>query len=68
MDINWERKVGQNIRKFRIKKGLKLQPCADKFRCGLRAWQKFETGKNFEINTLIKIAKILEVEPYQLLK
>jgi len=68
MQTQWERKVGQNIRKFRIKKGLTLQKTADQFGCGLRAWQKLETGTNFELYTIVKIAKILEVQPYQLLK
>jgi len=68
MDLQWERKVGQNVRKFRTQKRLTLQVAADKFGCGLRAWQKFETGTNVELYTLVKIAKTLDVKPYQLLK
>jgi transcriptional regulator with XRE-family HTH domain len=62
-----ERKVGQNIRKLRIKNGFTLQETADRFGCALRAWQKFETGKNFELYTLNRIAKVLNVEPKNLL-
>jgi transcriptional regulator with XRE-family HTH domain len=62
-----ERKVGQTIRKLRMKKALTLQEAADRFGCALRAWQKFETGKNFELYTLARIAKALEVEPKDLL-
>jgi len=63
-----ERKVGQNIRRLRIKRGFTLQNTADRFGCTLRAWQKFETGKNFELYTLNRIAKVLETEPKHLLE
>jgi transcriptional regulator with XRE-family HTH domain len=64
----WERKVGQNVRAFRNKRGFTLQNAADSFGCTLRAWQKFETGTNMELFTLVRIAKVLNVEPKELLK
>ena len=63
-----ERKVGQNIRVLRQKKGMTLQEAADEFGCVLRAWQKFETGKNIELYTIGRISKVLGVQPWQLLK
>jgi len=57
-----ERKVGQNIRRLRIKRGFTLQNTADRFGCTLRAWQKFE------LYTLNRIAKVLETEPKHLLE
>jgi transcriptional regulator with XRE-family HTH domain len=64
----WERRVGQNIRKYRQRRGLTLQETADKFGCALRSWQKFETGKNIELYSLIRISEVLAIEPDKLLK
>jgi transcriptional regulator with XRE-family HTH domain len=63
-----ERKVGQNIRKYRMKKGLTLLEASNRYHCALRFWQSFETGKNFELYTLERIAKVLDVGVWKLLK
>lgn len=52
-----------------MKKGLTLQKAADQFGCALRTWQRFEEGNNnFELWTIIRIAKALKVEPWTLWK
>ena len=64
----WERKIGRNVRRFRKLQGLTLQQAADQFGCALRTWQRFEEGNNFEVWTLVRIAKTLKIEPWRLWK
>jgi transcriptional regulator with XRE-family HTH domain len=65
----WEMKVGRNIRKYRVKRGHTLQQAADQFGCALRTWQRFEEGtNNFELYTIIRIAKVLKIQPWRLWK
>ena len=48
--------------------GLTLLEASNKYHCALRVWQKFETGKNFELYTLERIATVLDVDVWELLK
>jgi transcriptional regulator with XRE-family HTH domain len=61
--------IGQNIRKFRLAKGLTQNELA--FECGDKDWSqisRMERGLvNFSISYLFIVAEVLEVEPKDLL-
>jgi transcriptional regulator with XRE-family HTH domain len=64
----WEPKLGHAIRRQRIKRRLTQQAAADLYGCSLRWWQVLEQGRNVSVDVLLKIAKLLKVKPWQLLK
>lgn len=62
------KRVGQQLREIRLKKGLTLEQTEEK---GITSWrhlQKIEAGKNFTILTLYRIAEAYEINPQDLLK
>jgi len=62
-------KLGKNIKKIRKEKGLTQEQLSEKVGVGLEFIGKIEIAKKKpSIDTFFKIAKALEVEPYELLK
>ena len=62
------KKLGKNIRGFRGKKGLTQQRAANIYGCSLRWWQVLEQGTNVSVIILTKIAKVLGIQNWELLK
>jgi len=62
-------KLGRRIKKLRQKKGLRQEDMED-FGIAYKYYQRIESPgsrpANITMKTLLKIAKALEVEPYQL--
>ena len=63
-----EKAVGKKIHYYRKKKVLSQQQAADKYGCSLRWWQEVERGRNITILVLFKVAEVLGVEAWLLLK
>jgi transcriptional regulator with XRE-family HTH domain len=63
-----EKNLGEKITLFRLKKGLTQQKAADLYGCSLRWWQAIERGRNVSLFVLAKVAKVLTVEVWTLLK
>ena len=68
MEKPWRRKLGQKIRHYRRKKGLTLQEAADIYGIARQNWSRFEAGQNMGVDSLVKVAGIIGVEPWKLLK
>lgn len=68
MDKPWRHRLGQKIRSYRIKKGLTLQQAADAYGIARQNWSRFEAGQNMGVDSLVKVAKLLGVEAWRLLK
>jgi transcriptional regulator with XRE-family HTH domain len=64
----WEPKLGQAIKQGRKNRQLTQQEAADLYGCSLRWWQTLEQGQNVSVDVLLKIAKLLKIEAWQLLK
>lgn len=64
----WKKKLGKNIKSFRLKKGLTQEEAAELYDCSLRGWQRFERGVNTEVASLVRIAKVLRVKVSKLVK
>jgi len=65
---SWEKKLGKTIRAYRLQKGLTQQEAADEMRCPMRWWQSLEAGRNTSIDTLLRVAAVLKVPIWKLLK
>jgi len=63
-----EWKFGKKICQYRKKKALSQQEAADLYGCSLRWWQEVERGRNISLLVLFKVAEILGVEAWMLLK
>ncbi len=69
MDKDFVLKVGKNIKKYRIKKGLSQFKLAIEIDCTTSAISGIEIGRSDTTLTKINaIAKALDIEPYQLLQ
>lgn len=64
----WRRQLGQSIKRFRMERGLTMQKAADKYGCEVRWWAKFEQGRDLKMSLLHRIAAVLRVKPWQLLR
>lgn len=69
MDKDFVLKVGKNIKKYRMKKGLSQFKLAIEIDCTTSAISGIEIGRSDTTLTKINaIAKALDIEPYQLLQ
>lgn len=69
MDKDFVLKVGQNIKKYRQKKGLSQFKLAIEIECTTSAISGIEIGRSDTTLTKINaIAKALDIEPYKLLQ
>jgi DNA-binding Xre family transcriptional regulator len=64
----YEIALGQRIQALRKERKWSQQEAADRYGCIMRRWQQFEEGSNVTLGVLHRIAKVLSVEPWQLLK
>ena len=64
------KKLGNTIRMKRLEKGWKLEDVESKgYRGSWQHWREIETGmKNINFTTLLRIAKVLGVPPFELLE
>ena len=63
--VDW---VGRNINAARRMKGLTMQQLGEDIGMDRAAISKIESGKNVTLETLVKIAAALEVQPAELLQ
>ncbi len=68
MNKEFHKKVGQNIKKLREEKGISQFKLAVEADCTPSTIAGIEAGVNTTLARLYSIAKILDVEPYKLLK
>ena len=68
MNKEFHKKVGQNIKKLREEKGISQFKLAIEVDCTPSTIAGIEAGVNTTLARLYSIAKILDVEPYKLLK
>lgn len=69
MDKDFVLKVGKNIKKYRMKKGLSQFKLAIEIDCTTSAISGIEIGRSDTTLTKINaIAKALDIEPYRLLQ
>mgnify|MGYP002471195538 CR=1 FL=1 len=68
MDKNFHKKVGKNIKNMREKRGISQFKLAIETNCTPSTIAGIEAGINTTLARLQAIAKVLEVEPYELLK
>ena len=67
-DSDYLKKVGQNIKKIRISKGIKQVDLAYECDFEKQNMQRIEAGKtNFTMKTLLKISKSLDVSVIDLI-
>lgn len=66
--VQWETRLGARIKAARKAKGLTLQKAADTYGCSLRWWQEMEQGRNVSVDVLFKLAKVVGIEAWQLIK
>jgi transcriptional regulator with XRE-family HTH domain len=64
----YESAVGKKIHFYRKKKVFSQQDAADSYGCSLRWWQEVERGRNLTLFVLFKVAEVLGVEAWLLLK
>lgn len=65
---HWESKLGTKIKAARKAAGLTQQKAADAYGCSLRWWQLLEQGRNVSLDVLFKVAKVVKLEAWMLLK
>jgi len=63
-----EAKLGKKIHHYHRQKAISQQQAADRYGCSLRWWQEVEHGRNITILVLFKVAEVLGVEAWLLLK
>ncbi len=68
MSKEFREKVGHNIKKLREKKGISQFKLAIEVNCTPSTIAGIEAGVNTTLERLYAISKVLDVEPYQLLK
>jgi len=68
MDKKFHKKIGQNIKKLREQKGISQFKLAIETECTPSTIAGIEAGINTTLARLNSIAKVLGVEPYELLK
>lgn len=67
-EIEFRKKVGLNIKALRVKQELKQSDLADFAQLNIDSIGKIERGEqNFTISSLYAIARVLKVEPKNLL-
>lgn len=64
----WEVDLGRMIKKCREKRGLTQLEAATEYGCQVRYWQEIERGLNLSVAALRKVAKVLHVPAWKLLK
>ncbi|MCX6784282.1 MAG: helix-turn-helix transcriptional regulator [candidate division WWE3 bacterium] len=63
------RRLGNNIKQARRKRGLSQQQVAENAHLDLTSVNEIENGRrNPSLETLARLAKVLEVSPHELLK
>lgn len=63
----WKKKIGRQIKKQRLNEKLTVDAVAERFGVSRQAWAKFEKGTNFEVATLVRIAKMFKIKVVDLL-
>jgi transcriptional regulator with XRE-family HTH domain len=70
-DMNREefhKKIGQNIRKARKKAGLSISKAAKAYGCTPKRWVLLEVGNPMSVESFIRAAAVVGVEPWKLMK
>jgi transcriptional regulator with XRE-family HTH domain len=62
------KKIGVNIRKCRKKAGLSISKAAKAYGCTPKRWVLLEVGKPMSLESFLRAAEVIGVEPWKLLK
>ena len=62
------RKIGGNIRKYRKKAGLSISKAAKAYGCTPKRWVLLEVGDPMSVDSLLRAAEVIGVEPWKLFK
>ena len=62
------KKIGVNIRKNRKKAGLSISKAAKGYGCTPKRWVLLEVGNANDMDSLLRAAEVIGVEPWKLLK
>lgn len=65
--IKVSKALGLKIRRMRQEKGWTLEDCEDRGWTNWRHLQTIEAGKNINLSTLVKLANLFDVRPWELL-
>ena len=64
----FHKKIGGNIRKQRKKVGLSISKAAKAYGCTPKRWVLMEVGNPMSVDSLLRAAEVIGVEPWKLLK
>ena len=62
------KKIGVNIRKLRKKAGLSISKAAKAYGCTPKRWVLLEVGNPMSMDSFLRAAEVIGVEPWKLLK
>ena len=64
----FHKKIGVNIRKHRKKAGLSISKAAKAYGCTPKRWVLLEVGNAMTVDSLLRAAEVIGLEPWKLLK
>jgi transcriptional regulator with XRE-family HTH domain len=64
----FHKKIGVNIRKLRKKAGLSISKAAKAYGCTPKRWVLLEVGNPMSMDSFLRAAEVIGVEPWKLLK
>ena len=64
----FHKKIGANIRKHRKNAGLSISKAAKAYGCTPKRWVLLEVGKPMSLESFLRAAEVLGVEPGKLFK
>lgn len=62
------KKIGTNIRKYRKKAGLSISKAAKAYGCTPKRWVLLEVGNAMTVDSLLRAAEVIGIQPWKLLK